>query len=163
FWIRAGHLAEARRWLEAFLARGSAAPPALRASALLGAGLMARISGDHARASELIDEAVALRQGLGDNAATAAALYCRATIAAEQLRESTGAPLGPAWRPRYDEAVRAIRSAADDRLFENAWAVGRASALPDTIAYALDEPKLPDEHRPPDGERASALAGQHRP
>jgi tetratricopeptide (TPR) repeat protein len=59
--------------------------------------------------------------------------------AGERLREETGAPLGPAWKQRYDEAVNAIRDNANGAVFDEAWARGRTLSASDATAYALDE------------------------
>ena len=74
FWEARGHLAEGRRWLDAALARGESQPPASRAAALHGAAVLALRQGDHSSAAGLLQEALALWRGLGDQAGTAASL-----------------------------------------------------------------------------------------
>jgi non-specific serine/threonine protein kinase len=66
FWMLGSHRTEGRRWLARALARGSAAPPAVRARALLAAGTLANYQGDDASANRLLHESLTLWQGLGD-------------------------------------------------------------------------------------------------
>jgi predicted ATPase/DNA-binding SARP family transcriptional activator len=71
FWDVRGHGSEGRRWLEELLvcagARGpSAGEAAIRAKALNGAGNLAYMQDDYARARALHEESLALRRELGD-------------------------------------------------------------------------------------------------
>ncbi len=85
-WEIRGHLSEGRGWLERLLAAtaGSRVPPALRAKALNGAGVLARDQGDYQQARALHEEALALRRGLGDKRAIATSLNNLGIVAKEQ-------------------------------------------------------------------------------
>jgi non-specific serine/threonine protein kinase len=65
FWGQRGHLREGARWLETALAAAPAAPPAVRALALHGAGALAWRLGDGARAATLLQQSLVLRRELG--------------------------------------------------------------------------------------------------
>ncbi len=69
FWQMQGRLSEGRRWLTRLLdADGTgrvSVMPAARAEVLTGAGWLAQWQGDFARATELLQECVALRRDLG--------------------------------------------------------------------------------------------------
>jgi predicted ATPase len=71
FWAWRGYLREGRRWLEEARAQGAEAPPLLRARALAGEGLLARLQGDHLQAKELPKGALGLAEQLRDPALTA--------------------------------------------------------------------------------------------
>jgi non-specific serine/threonine protein kinase len=58
-----GHLSEGRDWLERALVAANAAPPALRAKALLGVASLAWPQNDRARAIPAFDEALGLVEG----------------------------------------------------------------------------------------------------
>jgi predicted ATPase/class 3 adenylate cyclase len=77
---------------------------------------------------------LALAQGQLERAA-------RLCGAAEQERERLGAHLVLMDRKDYDQDVEAIRTALDAKTFAAAWAEGRAMALEQTVAYALEKPK----------------------
>jgi non-specific serine/threonine protein kinase len=66
FWWMRGHFSEGRRWLNAALAAGEAAPVAPRAKALHGAGMMAYGQGDFDQALALQEGSRALWQEAGD-------------------------------------------------------------------------------------------------
>jgi predicted ATPase/class 3 adenylate cyclase len=67
FWYVRGSLAEGRDWLERALARGAAASPAARATALAQAGNLTFWLGDTVRAAELSREGLALCRAVGDS------------------------------------------------------------------------------------------------
>jgi non-specific serine/threonine protein kinase len=114
FWAVRGYLSEGRSWLEGLLAQveaqetGSVAP-AVRAKALDGASNLAYRLGDHARATVLHEESLALCREMDDKQSIAASLlhlgnvawaqgdYARVTALFEEslalCRE-----LGDAWR-----------------------------------------------------------------
>jgi non-specific serine/threonine protein kinase len=73
FWREYGKR-EGQGWLEAALARGGAAPAALRAGATTAAGFLAAWRGDHDRALALGEAAVALAREQADRRVLAAAL-----------------------------------------------------------------------------------------
>jgi non-specific serine/threonine protein kinase len=66
FWDVRCHVREGRRWLEQALTAGTDAPPALRARALAGAGLLADMHGDFAAARAHYQECLDLYQELDD-------------------------------------------------------------------------------------------------
>ena len=75
WWIR-GHLSEGRERLQRALDTGDseAVPPAIRARALDGAGVLAEAQGDVARAARFHEEALALWQTAGDRIGQARSL-----------------------------------------------------------------------------------------
>lgn len=115
FWEARGHAGEGRRWLEALLARGGDAPPDVRARALHGAGALASLQGDVDQAARLVEQSLALRRELGDEAAIAHSLN----------------GLGIAVGARGDHThARA--------LFEESLALARKLADPSRIAISLN-------------------------
>jgi non-specific serine/threonine protein kinase len=74
FWFIRGHFHEGNGWLERALARGTAAPAAVRARALYGLGLLTTWRSDD-RPVALFDESLALWRTLGDQHGTATALH----------------------------------------------------------------------------------------
>jgi predicted ATPase/DNA-binding SARP family transcriptional activator/class 3 adenylate cyclase/Tfp pilus assembly protein PilF len=82
FWQLRGHWTEGREWLSRLLALpGAAAPNALRAKALFGAGNLAREQGDFAAARALSSESLELQRALGDREGAGGALHALALIA----------------------------------------------------------------------------------
>jgi len=65
FWLTRGHMSEGRRWLDTFLAAGSALPTEIRARSLNGAGRLAVRQGDFVSARSLLEESLALWRSLG--------------------------------------------------------------------------------------------------
>jgi len=112
FWLTHGYLSEGRRWLEAGLAQSTALPPALRALALRGAGILTAEQGDYARAQAVFEEILSMGRELGDRRLTATALnslgmvamntadYARARVFYEQ-----GLALRRELQDAYGEAV----------------------------------------------------------
>ncbi|MGH9246342.1 MAG: BTAD domain-containing putative transcriptional regulator [Acidimicrobiales bacterium] len=85
FWYRRGHFAEGRRRLRKALATAdAAAPPRLRADALLAAGWLARVQGDYAEATGRLEECLSLRRLLGDARGTASTLATLSLVAYNQ-------------------------------------------------------------------------------
>ncbi|MGH2514243.1 MAG: ATP-binding protein [Ktedonobacterales bacterium] len=88
FWQNRGHLAEGWGWLEAFLtlegngAHAELAP--VRATVLIGAGVLAQRQRNYARAEELLTQALELRRGLGDTRGAASSLNNIGGLAYEQ-------------------------------------------------------------------------------
>lgn len=66
FWWTRGHLREARAWLADLLARHAAVSRAVRAQALVGAGLVARGQDDLVQSAAWLEEALTLYRALGD-------------------------------------------------------------------------------------------------
>ncbi|MGE5603924.1 MAG: helix-turn-helix domain-containing protein [Nitrososphaerales archaeon] len=76
FWEVRGDFAEGQAWLNEMLAKaGDAAEPAVRAKALLGAGIASYFQRDHATAAAQLRASVALYRALGDRHGAGRALY----------------------------------------------------------------------------------------
>lgn len=88
FWQNCGHLTEGWGWLEAFLAlKGNGnltelAP--VRATVLIGAGVLAQQQRNYTRAEELLTQGLEMRRGLGDMGGVASALNNLGGMAFEQ-------------------------------------------------------------------------------
>jgi predicted ATPase len=89
FWEVGGYLSEGQIWLERLLA-GEGVPPvdgveaAARATALTGAGNLARGQGRYTQAQTLIEEGLALQRRLGDRKGIAYALSRLGTVVRER-------------------------------------------------------------------------------
>ena len=59
--------------------------------------------------------------------------------ASEALRETTGSAMTDAEREEYGRAAGALRTRLDEATFHAKWEAGRAMALEQAIAYALEE------------------------
>jgi non-specific serine/threonine protein kinase len=81
FWLTRGHLREGGDWLEAALARGADAPPAIRANALMGAGELACWQGDHEQSNHWLEQALDLYLQLGDDLGVRQSTFCLARTA----------------------------------------------------------------------------------
>ena len=123
------------------------------AHALHALGLLALAQGHCRRAGSLQRESLKLLRDSGYNggimtlleglAAVARAQHspgraARLFGAAEQLRESYSSPLRPNMRSQHERDVAAARAQVDEVTWEAAWAEGRAMALEQAIAYALE-------------------------
>ncbi|MFN8513610.1 MAG: tetratricopeptide repeat protein [Chloroflexia bacterium] len=115
FWWVGGHLSEGRRRLAAALARHPDAPPALRMTALRGAGLLAWVQGDTAQAEAPLQASLALAQGLGDEFGIATALINLGNVASQRGDSTTAA--------RYYRESLAL-SQAQGELVTAAWTLG---------------------------------------
>lgn len=88
FWQYGGHLTEGWGWLEAFLAlkgngnRTELAP--VRATVLIGAGVLAQRRGNFARAVDLLTQGLEVRRSLGDTLGVASSLNNLGGVAYEQ-------------------------------------------------------------------------------
>lgn len=71
FWMRHGHLAEGKAWLEAALAADNGAPTAARAKALVGLSMLLWWRDGFAPSQELLREAEAVARAAGDAGAMA--------------------------------------------------------------------------------------------
>ena len=107
FWLLHGHAAEGRRWLELALDSAGDAPPAVRARALLGAGMLAHYLDDLKGAAALCGDSYALATELGDRGAVAAALEGLALAA-----RTSGD--GPRSQELYREALGIHRDQGDE-------------------------------------------------
>src|SRR6266851_3622558 len=74
FWQARGYFHEGRRWLSATLSLGARVPPARRAAALNGAGVLALLQSDYGLANELLGQSRDLYAELGDDGGRAFAL-----------------------------------------------------------------------------------------
>ncbi|MGI8684819.1 MAG: ATP-binding protein [Acidimicrobiales bacterium] len=86
-WERRAHWAEGRSLLRLALeADGNAAPPAIRARALQGAGALAQRQGDYAAARQLLDESLSIARGIDDQSGVAASLLALGNVATSEGR-----------------------------------------------------------------------------
>ena len=92
FWYVREHHSESRMWLQRALERSSGANAA-HAKVLFGAGRLAWFQGELARANTLLEESLALYQGLGDDAGAAYALLFLGRTAISQGDRGRGAIL----------------------------------------------------------------------
>lgn len=114
FWSMRGHTSEGRIWLEEALAAAPSAPPALRARALTGAGVLAQEQGDYACATARFTESLALHRDMGDRQGIAGVLTNLGVVAWYQGDYARA-------RERYEESLSLRRELGD------AW--GMASVL----------------------------------
>ncbi len=78
------------------------------------------------------------------------------------LRDAYSAPVAPGWRAFYDTEVAAIRAAAGEAAFHEAWGVGRNMELRQTIglvAHIHVPESVPEEQE----RNAEKSAGTHYP
>jgi ATP/maltotriose-dependent transcriptional regulator MalT len=115
-------------------------------------GRIALEQGDHERAVACYHESLSLRQETGEKEGIATVLEGLAAVAgrhgqaasaarllgaAESLRTLLGAPLTPIDRAYQQQTIAALRTHLDEPAFLHAWAAGRALALEDAIAQAV--------------------------
>src|SRR5205814_1975967 len=84
FWWVRGHLSEGRRWLEGFIGIAVAGGAAIRARALMGAGVLAYHQGDYERAGQRHEESLGLQRELGDRLGIASSLNTLGLVAYQQ-------------------------------------------------------------------------------
>jgi ATP/maltotriose-dependent transcriptional regulator MalT len=91
FWLTRGYWSEGRRWLEEALAMDSGATlaPAVRAKTLYGAGTLARLQGDFARARILCEASLTLYRAVADNNGVLMALVELSRISGFQSDQTT--------------------------------------------------------------------------
>ncbi len=106
FWYMRAYVTEGRSWLERVLAGGDGGAADLRAEALNGAGCLALLQADWARAEMLLEESLRCARRVGDRVAEARALTNLATIAAEQGDHEKALS-------RYEESVPIFRDRQD--------------------------------------------------
>ncbi len=114
-WIRQGAFASGLKWLEQFLdAAAPDTPAALKAEALLGAGMIAQNLGLNRRARAALSECLSLRRLQADPQPIAAALNSLVWVACElsDLEEA---------RARCDEALAIAERSGDPRVIALAW------------------------------------------
>jgi predicted ATPase/class 3 adenylate cyclase len=132
---------------------------------VLGMGGVAQARGDYEPARRAYQEALALNQQLKDRRGMAWCLQCLAEVAAAQGRSQRGARLmgaaveqldaiGGSWPRTYvasrERALATIRTALGEEATAAACGEGRAMALEEAVAYALEEndPSPGDEAKP---------------
>ena len=79
-----GYYGQGRAWLETALASGTSAPSEVRARALTGAGVLALLQCEYARAEGRLREALALCRKLGDGPGEASVLQVLGSVARER-------------------------------------------------------------------------------
>ncbi|MGH2618133.1 MAG: ATP-binding protein, partial [Thermomicrobiales bacterium] len=84
FWNTRGHFSEGLAWLERVLARDGDEPKPAYAAVLTGAGSIARMQGDLGRATELLEQALAIRRELADRVGVANVLMVLGHVAERQ-------------------------------------------------------------------------------
>ncbi len=118
-------------------------------------GHVLRWQGRLAEAEAVYRVTLGLWRDLGQHGAVAHELECLAFLAgaqgagaraarllgaAEALREAGGYAMTPIERREYEPAVAQLRTQLDAADFAAAWAAGRALALDEAVAYALNSP-----------------------
>jgi len=124
------------------------------ALALNSLGRVVSAQGDHERAATLFRESLSVRRELGAKRGIAESLEGLAGAAlahrdyarvakllgmADAIREAIGAPLPPVDRAEHTRRVETAREQLGGPGLASAWAEGRATALEQSIAYALEE------------------------
>jgi predicted ATPase/DNA-binding XRE family transcriptional regulator len=91
FWYVRGHLSEGRTWAERVLVGNPPTPDAVRARAVLAAGWLAWVQGDHVHGVDRVTEALAIFRGLAHTDGVAEGLYVLGLIAEDRgdYREAT--------------------------------------------------------------------------
>ena len=115
FWRIRCHFSEGRDLLEAVVAAGDGAPPALRTKVLWGAGFLTHMAGGSEAAIPIVEESLALASELGDVRGRARGLLILAN--ARQYRGD------PAVLSMLDESAALAREASDS------WCLAHALAL----------------------------------
>ncbi len=106
FWQVRGYWSEGRLWLEAGLARGCGAPPAVRAKALNGAGILALSQGDYQRARTLGEESLVMHRDLRDKVGIASSLRILGNVMYERGNYKAA-------RELHEESLACAREAED--------------------------------------------------
>jgi non-specific serine/threonine protein kinase len=117
FWYVRGHYGEGRRWLERALGREEATPPAVRARAIIGLGLLLVFSGDAAVAEAPLTEGLALARAAEDAWETALALVGLGVGATYQGDYDRGEAFG-------EEALALYRRLVETDMRARAWVGG---------------------------------------
>ena len=149
---------------DAFCAAFSTAPEALQAAlgneeaaargkALNGAGVLARLQGDDARAQALYAESLSIRRQLGDLEGISEGLEEMAGVALGQgdperaarmcgasaaLNASIGSPLSPSEQERLDKTLAGAAALVGEAGFAAAWDARRAMTVEQAVDYALE-------------------------
>ncbi|MBC8162258.1 MAG: tetratricopeptide repeat protein [Roseiflexaceae bacterium] len=109
YWYGRGLISEGRTWLEQALASAEVAPPPLHAKLLHGAGTLAMVQGEYARAQELLDQSLELGRAHGDLRHVITVLNNLGTIATHQGTYAQA-------QERYAESLSLARPLDDNRL-----------------------------------------------
>ena len=115
FWDARGHYTEGRAWLERTLTHDATAPKPVLATALSGAGSIARMQGDSGRAEELLHRALTVWHELGDQRGAARVLLTLGQVADRQGDMTAAAA-------RFEEALVIGREIGDTALIAAALA-----------------------------------------
>jgi predicted ATPase/DNA-binding SARP family transcriptional activator len=134
FWYLRNYLSEGRAWLEQALAAGHAEASVLRAKALNGAGALAFVHTDLARATTLLEASVRMAEQVGDSAQRAIALTNLASVAARQGDHTRATAL-------YEQSLQIFRLRDDQPNVAAALYNTGLSAL-DSGAYVRGIPLL---------------------
>lgn len=116
WWAAHSYLREGRSWLDRALARQSAAPPAVRALALWGAGRLAFFQADYNAAEAMLQQSLALYRQIGDDEGSGWILDAIGAIALQ--------------RKNFGQARQ---------LFEESLALHRAEGSQRGISHTLDD------------------------
>ena len=84
FWFTRGHISEGRAWLDHALALGTDTPPAIRARALCGLGVLAGFQHDYQRAATVLEEAMAIAEAANLASGVAYAQFCQGLLSLHQ-------------------------------------------------------------------------------
>jgi predicted ATPase/class 3 adenylate cyclase len=107
FWLRRGHMIEARRRLVSALEYADVLPDPVHTKVLHGLGVLAYEQGDYEQAKLLFEKALALRRSLGDKLGMVALLNNLANVALFENDYAGAAPL-------YEEAIHLARGMGDN-------------------------------------------------
>jgi tetratricopeptide (TPR) repeat protein len=123
------------------------------AALLTNLGTVASHNGDHVRARAFFDESLALRRDLVDRRGMIEVWEAMALVAgaqdqprrgillwslADAARAAIGSPRPPNQRGQYEQAIAALRQALGEEAYTAAWNAGKAMALEEAIAFALE-------------------------
>ncbi|WP_395143790.1 ATP-binding protein [Armatimonas sp.] len=112
FWVVHGYFAEGREYLTKVLLSNEGGVPLVRAKALQGAGVLARMQGDYASARALNEENLALRRELDDRQGIAMALNNLGNLAQDQSDYVSACKL-------YEESLALKRELGDRQGISN--------------------------------------------
>jgi predicted ATPase/DNA-binding SARP family transcriptional activator len=136
YWYLRGHYREGREWLESALKKSAAAPKIVVAKALSGAGSLAHLECDYARAATLCRRGLDLYRELSDKRGIASTLTSLGAIAREQSDYERALDL-------HREALDVFRDAGDR------WGVAHSLQMSGFAAWLSS-----------DYERAKQLSGE---
>lgn len=136
YWYLRGHYSEGRGWLESALRKRAAAPKTVVAKALSGAGSLAHLECEYARAATLCRQGLDLYRELSDQRGIASTLTSLGAIAREQSDYAKALEL-------HHEALDVFREAGDR------WGVAHSLQMSGFAAWLSG-----------DYERAKSLSGE---